>query len=453
MNLRPVAWRAWLQARGNTPSHLESIREWESLSPMEVESRQNERLERLVAHAHRTTPYYGTVLEKAGVITDSGIHLDRFIHVPLLDRATLRGRYRDLLAASHENRGAFENSSSGSTGEPVHFVQDREYQEWNRAVTATFDRWLGYEAGLPQVRLWGSERDVTAQTGTIKGRVGRWLRNETWLSTFRMSPERMRDYVETINRVKPVQIVGYVEGLNELSRLIEREGLSVHAPTSVVTSAETLYRSARERISRVFRAPVINRYGNCEMGPVASENTRHEGLIVSAPTHYVEILRPDGQPAPPGEIGEIVITLLTNFSMPLIRYRVGDLGAWQPPTQPHSPCWPGLLEVFGRTSDVLIADDGTRIHSNSLLFIFDPLDFVARFQIVQETTKKVVVSMVLANSVSDPKRRFSGELDSIVDAFRRALGPDCEIVFDFVDEIPQTASGKFRHVISKVTYG
>lgn len=453
MNLRPAVWRAWLGARGNTLSHLESIEGWESLSPKDVENRQNERLADLLAYASRTVPYYGRILEEAGVTTGSGTRLDRFTRIPLLDRATLRGRYRDLLAAGHENRGAFENSSSGSTGEPVHFAQDREYQEWNRAVTATFDRWLGYESGLPQVRLWGSERDVTAQTGTIKGRVGRWLRNETWLSTFRMSPQRMRDYVEAINRAEPNQIVGYVEGLNELARMIEREGLSVHSPVSVVTSAETLYRSARDRISRVFRAPVINRYGSCEMGPVASENPRHEGLIISAPTHYVEILRPDGQPAPPGEIGEIVITLLTNFSMPLIRYRVGDLGAWQPPTQKHSPSWPGLLEVFGRTSDVLIADDGTRIHSNSLLFIFDPLDFVSRFQIVQETTQKVVVSMVLAEPVPDPNRRFGAELDSIVEAFRRTLGAGCEVIFDFVDEIPQTASGKFRHVISKVAYG
>lgn len=453
MNLRTFAWHAWLRVRGNMLSHLESIRGWESFSPGEVESRQNERLERFLAHAHRVVPYYGPILEQAGVMTGAGVRLDRFTRVPLLDRATLRRRYQDLLAVGRENRGAFKNSSSGSTGEPVHFIQDREYKDWNQAVTATFDRWLGYEIGLPQVRLWGSERDVTAQAGTIRGRAGRWLRNETWLSTFRMSPERMRRYVDDINRVKPIQIVGYVEGLNELARLIEREGLTVHAPTSVVTSAETLYRSARERISRVFRAPVINRYGSCEMGPVASESTRHEGLIVSAPTHYVEILRPDGSPAAPGEIGEIVITLLTNFSMPLVRYRVGDLGAWQPPTQSHSPAWPGLLEVFGRTSDVLIADDGTRIHSNSLLFIFDPLDFVSRFQIVQETTKKVIVSMILADSVPDPNRRFSGELDSIVDAFRRALGPGCEVVFDFVDEIPQSASGKFRHVISKVAYG
>lgn len=453
MNLRPLVWKGWLRARGDMLARVASIREWETLSREEVESRQRERLEHLIAHAHRKVPYYNSALEKAGAIVNGRVHLDRFARIPLLDKPTLRNHFRDLLAAGHEKRGAFESSSSGSTGEPVRFVQDREYREWNQAVAATFNRWVGYQAGFPQVRLWGAERDVKAEGGSLRGRIGRWLRNETWLSTFRMSPDRIRHYVDIINRIKPNQIFGYVEGLNEIARLIGDEGLTVHSPASVVASAETLYRSARQRISRAFRATVSNRYGSSEMGPIASEDAIHEGLTISAPTHYVEILRSDGNPAAPGEIGEIVVTLLTNFSMPLIRYRMGDVGAWQTPIKSRRPAWPGLLEVFGRTSDILIAEDGTHVHSNSLLFIFDPLEFISRFQIVQETPRNVAISIVLTDPVPDPLKRYTDELEAIVAAFRRALGPGCEVSFAFVDEIRQTISGKYRHVISKVTYG
>ena len=93
-----------------------------------------------------------------------------------------------------------------------------------------------------------------------------------------------------------------------------------------MVTAGTLFEPIRQTIESVFQAPVFNRYGSREVGDIACECEAHSGLHVALPTQFVEILRPDGTAAGPGEIGEIVVTSLTNFAMPLIRYRIGIVG-------------------------------------------------------------------------------------------------------------------------------
>ncbi len=92
-------------------------------------------------------------------------------------------------------------------------------------------------------------------------------------------------------------------------------------------------------------AKVYEEYSTVESALFASE-CEYGRLHVSPEVGIVEILRPDGTPCEPGEIGEVVATCLFRSYQPLIRFKLGDLTAWDP-----EPCPCGRqMPVIKRSS-------------------------------------------------------------------------------------------------------
>ena len=145
------------------------------------------------------------------------------------------------------------------------------------------------------------------------------------------------------------------------------------------------------------------------------------------------MLREDGTPASPGEVGRIVVTSLVNYAMPLIRYVIGDLGAWA-----ESPCgcgraWPLLREVTGRISDTFVRADGTLVAGQYWNYIAFMQDWVQQFQVVQEAIDQLRVSIVVRDDVSDLDAKKAAGRQEIRHLVDLAMGEDCAVSFEFVD--------------------
>ena len=432
---------------------IDELHEWELLNDDALSSKQQQRLAQLLRHAFRHVPYYRRILNEYGVV-DAHEHVDikRFSGIPILTKDAIRANWEALKSDDLAGRQWYYNASGGSTGELIRLIQDRAYDESVTAIKMFFDEWSGYRSGERKVFLWGSRRDLLVGAEGWKARVLRWLNDELWLNAYRMSEAQMRAYVEQINRFKPVQILAYADSVDQLSRFIERYDLNVYSPTAVMTSAGTLLPEMRERIERVFRAPVFNRYGSREVGDMACECRRHQGLHVSPLTHYVEIVRPDGAAAAAGEVGEVVVTSLGNYAMPLLRYRIGDLAAWA-----HTPCdcgcrWPLLKEVMGRISDTFIAQDGVRVNGKYFHHLFYNREWIRRFQVIQEDVGFVRILIELADR-NAVKEDYSKELGDLENNVITILGRDCRVGFEFPEEILPTRSGKYLYTISKLSNG
>lgn len=442
---KAALWWLWLRASSDVGGKLAALRRFKEAGAEAAERRRRERLADLLRHAAAQAPFWRDRLARAGVVKDGSVRLDAFADIPLLTRADLREHGTDMRARGIDPRACRTDNSSGSTGEPIRVLQDRGYLEWNRATKLFFDELSGYRPGMAQVRLWGLAGGASAVP--LRMRLGRWLRNERWLDSMRMSPTDMRRYVAEINRIRPCQIHAYVESLFDLARFVEAEGLSVPPPETVVTSAGTLTDAARTTIARVFRAPVLNRYGAVETGDIASERPGGAGLLV-VPSHHVEILRADGRPAAPGELGEVVVTVLTGRAMPLIRYRIGDLSAFASEPASDAPGWPVLERVAGRTADSVVAADGSRIHAIFFDFLLEEHPFVRRFQIDQPARDRLVVQIVARDGEGDPAVAHAPGLAVIRTRLAEAMGPGCTIELRLVDTIAPAPSGKFRMVTS-----
>ena len=415
----------------------------------DVRALQRSRLERVLRHAREHVPYYRELLERHGVLSGTEVDLDRYQELPLLDKSTIRANWNGLQSDDLDRRKTRVNQSGGSTGEPIKLVQDADYQDWNNAVKLFYEGRAGYRLGDRIVKLWGSERDLMGAKRSLWSRVGQTLQNQRFLNTFRMTPETMRAYVDEINSFRPSLILAYAESIFQIARFARQEGLELYSPKIIFTSASTLYPAMRETIEGVFGTQVLDRYGSREVGVVACEVPGSHGLVTSAPSHFVEIVRPDGTLARPGETGEVVVTPLTNFAMPLLRYRIGDMGSWAPPRSGDGPGWPTLEKISGRVSDTFFTRDGTQVFGEFFTHLFYEREWVEMFQVVQEEFDLVV--MHIKQGPNAPTgAELDAEIRSLREQVRLVMGEDCRVEVEFTEEIETTVSGKHRFTISKV---
>jgi phenylacetate-CoA ligase len=402
-------------------------------------------LVRLLEHCERSVPYYADVMRRIG----GSYHEDPeeyLRHFPILTREIIRTRFDELKSADLHRRHWYVNHSGGSTGEPVRFLQDWEYAACSGAITLLYSKLAGREVGECEARLWGSERDVANGKRGWKSRLINNLSDTLFLNAYRMSREEMHGFVSVLNARRPKLIVAYADAMHQLARFCEEEGIEVAGQTPVITSATTLHSFMRERIERVFRCRVFNRYGSRELGDVACEVPGSNGLWVAPWGNYVEIVDDPGNRLPEGSEGEILVTSLMNYAMPLIRYRIGDRGVLSTSrnTDGGSPTRV-LKEVLGRTADMYKTRDGTFVepgYFESMLYL---KAWVRKFQTIQKSHECIVFRIV--RSGSDYRQ---AELDEISEKTKLVMGGDCETVFEFVDDITPSASGKYRYQICEL---
>ena len=147
---------------------------------------------------------------------------------------------------------------------------------------------------------------------------------------------------------------------------------------------------------------------------------------------------------PIGETGEIVVTHLATRDFPFIRYRTGDIGALGSDTCACGRGLPVLSRLEGRSTDFIVARDGTVMHGLALIYTLRDIPQIDAFKILQvsiDLTRVLVVSR--AGLDSDIHHR-------IINDFRARLGRDVEIRIEQVDDIPPERSGKYRYVVSHV---
>jgi phenylacetate-CoA ligase len=145
-----------------------------------------------------------------------------------------------------------------------------------------------------------------------------------------------------------VYLLGYSSTLYWLALEAIRAGGAPQMKV-VVTNAEPLFDYQRDAIARAFRCPVVQTYGQAELGSAMSECV-HQRLHIWPEVGYIELLDPQGQPVAPGQPGRLISTSLLNDSMPLVRYDVLDWAQLPAAAEP-CPCGRGLPpagKVLGR---------------------------------------------------------------------------------------------------------
>jgi phenylacetate-CoA ligase len=397
-----------------------------------------------VQRAFREVPHHRKAFQEHGV-TES--LLERFTigdlpKLPLLDKSYVRSNPMALLTERAARKPPAAFSTSGSTGTPIRVYWDSATHQHNiGAREARSLHWAGTSIREPRSVIGGRLVVPKAHSDPPFWRYNYWER-QLYLSAYHISPKNLPDYVAALNRYRPVTMLGYASSNFLLARLIGEAGAEVHSPRAIIAESERLLPHMRAVMEKVFRSRVFEEYSSVENCALATECEKGR-LHVHPDFGYVEILRPDGTPTAPGEVGELVLTGFANTNQIFFRYRIGDLAAW---SAESCPCGrdtlPVLAELVGRMEDVVYTRDGREMWA--FFRVFYSLDGVAEGQIIQEALDRFVVNVV-------PTRSFSEEDAKAIKArmFQR-IGSEIDVQIKVVDAIAREPNGKFRAVISRV---
>ena len=417
-------------------------RQWDSLEDnLKI---QKENLYHLLKYVIEIIPYYQKIAKEKNIVISRENIQDDLKKFPVMTKSNLKNEFPHLHNLS-DNAKWFYNYSGGSTGEPTRIIQDKKYNEHSWAVNYMHYEWAGYNYGDKMIQLWGSQQDILKEKAATSHVIAEWIKSVHILNSFAMDNKTMDRYIKFINVKKPKLILAYAQSMDELSKFIIANNIKVHSPNSIMTSAGILYPEFRKNIETAFKCQVFNRYGSREIGSAACECEKHEGLHISTFTHYFEILNDDLKPCTEGEMGHIYVSSLVNYSLPLIRYKIGDMAIY---TDQKCSCGRGLpliKFVVGRDSDVFKTANGKIIDGIFFLHFISVVHnngSISKFQLIQKDYDLILVRVVINNH-----ELFNIIRKDIEDSFKKAMGENCKIVWDEVDDIKPLSSGKYRFTI------
>jgi phenylacetate-CoA ligase len=272
------------------------------------------------------------------------------------------------------------------------------------------------------------------------------LRNRVAFNTFEELDGEFLDRIAArIIRFKPKLLYGYGSSLGALAAHLDRAGRTVpreSAPRVVQFTGDHMYEAEQALASRVFRAPVASVYGSSEGGGTAQPCAKF-GQHLSVDHILTEFVRADGTHARPGEPAEILVTTLHNFAMPLIRYRIGDVGSWN-----DRPCECGVtlplmnLEV-GKVADLIHTSSRERVSPYVLDYLNKHLlrtgvRGIGQFLVEQTGTDDFVLHVVREDPF-DPR-----SVEFFTTKMKEYLGETIRTEVRFRDSIPVSSSGKRR---------
>ncbi len=444
-----LSWPALPERRGQVILALLGQFEQSQWWPPEtLREQQFRQLELLLRHAAATVPFYRERLAQAGIGPGAPVTPELtpelWNRIPVLTRREVQGAFEALrserIPKSHGRRSSVY--TSGSTATPIKVLKTDISQLFWQALTVRDHLWHRRDLGGKLAAIRPTKDNAAAYPDGAQGRS--WGRASNLV--FATGPSALLDIgskidqqAEWLARQDPDYLVTFPSNLKVLARYCAEHDIRLANLKEAQSVAELLEPEVREACRAAWDVPVADTYSAQEVGYIALACHEHASLHVQAEDVLVEILDDSNRPCAPGEVGQVVVTPLHNFAMPLIRYQVGDLAEVGEPC----PCGRGLpvlSRVLGRLRGMVRLPNGEQ-HLPNYQDMLKGFDDVIQFQIVRRAEQELEMKLVMSHQLSadeaqELKRR-------VCERFKHPFA----VTFTYHDEIPRGPGGKFQDYV------
>ncbi|MEL6897580.1 MAG: hypothetical protein AAFP90_15870 [Planctomycetota bacterium] len=408
---------------------LQQYEQRESWTQSDLQEYQLERINTVWTHARCNVPYYRNLQ-----LPDAFASLSEYSHLmPVLKKATVRDQPDQFL--SRQAAAGSWHRSGGSTGKPTSFYWEHESHREVLRAKYRCEQAHGIDVFDRKVFLWG-------HTGSLgngwKGRTAQWrqslfdtLRGRTRLSAYDLDDASLESMLGRIRRSNARSLYGYSSAIDLLANAALDQQEQFPDLSLVIMTSEPADKSMRDRVSAVFQCPTVIEYGAAECNVIAYTmpdgklRTRDDVVMVETT---------------PNAVGthDVLLTLLSNKSFPLLRYAIEDTTS--APIDRQGPGFGTLSDIRGRANDVLVGRSGSVVHPMLVKHVVEVIPRIRRFRAHQHETGDLNLTIEAGESVSTKNlESVRVSLQSVLEGY--------PVRIETVDRIPGNLAGKHRWVI------
>jgi phenylacetate-CoA ligase len=418
------------------PFDLKKLIQNQQLKPKEIRRLQTKKLLAIIKHSYNYVPYYNSLLKKVGIKPNDINNIDRLQRIPISEKEDFVSQKLDnIVARNIKIDRCLKWSTSGTTGTPLVTYWTNEARLMDYMLVS---RWqLNCGAGLLDKRISIGLDHLVNPFLFILGFARRVF-----------AYDNINTQINEIISFKPKILLSYPSCLRILAIEILERKIKVPSVRTIFTSGELLDKYTRKLFEEVFNADVYDGYGTTETGGVSTECVKHAGYHIWNDSVLVEIVK-DDEVVSFGEEGEIVVTNLFNYAMPIIRYNTKDLGIM---IENQSTCqnqFPLMKVTRGRKVDIIKLPDSNHIPSHELVTSLLGIQGIIQFQVIQEDIDwfriKIVKSSNFSNSIL---KEIKNNLLTRIKQRMNEKKISIKIEVLFVNNIPKEKSGKFKYFIA-----
>ena len=397
---------------------------------------QRQELIKFICYAYENSKFYRRLYK--GIDIASIKSVEDLKVLPIVDKEMLRENIADVVTIPRQ--GAVEGHTGGTTGKSLVVLMTPEDMMKRMAMLDHFKARVGFEhLKMKRATFNGKHIVPPKQKKKVFWRYNAACKQMIY-SSFHITEENMKYYVESLNKFKPHAIDGFFMSMCDIAGYIERHNIKLEfQPIAIFPTSETLTQSGRELLERVFKCKVYDQYASSEGAPFVTEcpnQTLHIELASGVFEHFE-----DGS-------DEVLVTSFTTHGTPLIRYRIGDSMKF---ANENASCACGLqspvvLEIQGRRLDFLYTVNGAKISTVNVANSFKNIpNALIRAQAIQEKLDEIIIKLEV------DKKLYKPEYDELLrDEFIHKFGTGTKIIIEHVDEIPREKSGKFRMIKNNI---
>ena len=429
-----VAWPAITDDHAAQALTLQLQFEQSQWWPLErLQMQQLMQFQSLFRHAVTTVPYYRERFSGLAAATS----WEAYRELPV----STRREVQDAGAAMHSEapppgHGAvMVTESSGSTGSPL----------VTRGTAWTQLLWQGF---LLRDHLW-HRRDFSGKLVAIRSKTSE-QRLPGWgpaTAAFATGPSVVRgvspdldEQLRWLVAENPDYLLSLATNLQALAARSLELGIRLPRLKQARTYAESLRPEARDIVRKAWGVEIADSYSAEELGYLALQCPECEHFHVQSENVILEVLSESGRPCEPGEVGQVTVSTLHNFAMPLLRYASGDFA------EAGEPCacgrgLPVLRRIIGRQRNMLLRPDGGRYWPSFASQVWRELAPVTQFQVVQTARDALEFRIV------SPRELTPDEGGRLIAALHDALGFTYRTTLLRLTEIPRARGGKYEDFI------
>jgi len=399
---------------------------------------QNHKLKETVQIAYHEVPFYRQLYDNMRVKITEIKSVNDLALLPVVTKDMLRPVYPKGCTRATEWPWQ-ECFTSGSSGQPFAVRLDKLSLSHARALMLLRANFCGWDIGMPFLQT-----GMTLKRGLVKGLKDIALRTH-YASAFDLSDRVLDKYLWLIEKKKLKYLMGYPGSLYYLALRAAQTGFNLKME-GIVSWGDNLYAHYRKAMETQFGCKITDTYGCGEGIQVAAQcRVGGGGYHIFMPHVAVEVVDNEGHPVLAGESGNILLTRLDAGAMPLIRYKVGDIGKKH--VLDSCSCGRGLemlAQIEGRDTDVIITPNGNRLIVHFFTGIFEYFPSIDTFRITQERPESICVEIV-------PRPDFKPEhWDHIKKEILEKGDPDLKIDMVLLRDIPQESCNKRKFVVSRL---